>query len=142
MHGVEGRQYRLDVSGVPGRRPGLAGQVLDDERGREAVVVPSEATGKERVSVQRFVHAALVAEPIRGVVEGGDLHERRAPSAGRRRTVGSRGRRARTRDATRPVPPPGHGAPADVGRVRLHASEATEVARVAVGSIADMAVRA
>jgi hypothetical protein len=143
VHVVEGREYGIDTSGVPRRRPGLAGQVLDDERGCEAVVVPSERTREERVSVQRLVHAALVAEPIRRVVQGRDLHERRAPilqlddePSVRRSAVAGRvppGDRRRTEGPANSL---------DVDRVRLHASEATEVRRRAVGTIADMAVLA
>jgi hypothetical protein len=143
MHDVEGRPHRVDASGIPWWRPGCPGQVLEDECGRSAVVVPSERAREERVPIQRLVHAVFGAEPVGRVVECRDLHERGAPilqlddeasvrggAVPGRGTPGDRRRPQRTAHSR------------DIDRVGLHASEATGVRRRGVGSIAVMAVLA
>ena len=103
----EGREDRVDAE----RRPTAeATSHPTDPRGRapgRARRRPSRAAAGGRLPVERLVDAVLLAQPLRRVVEGGDLHER-GPSRprGRRRTADWTGRRARTRHARRPASHP------------------------------------
>ena len=136
VHRREGRQDGVDASDVPRWRPRRSGEILEDERRSEPVVVPAEQPWEERLPVERRIDAVLLAQPIRGVVERGDLHERGMSllqvddesSVGRGAVPGrgTPGDRRRTQRAAHPV---------EIGGLGLHASEAIDVLPGLVGSI-------
>ena len=136
VDGVEGREHRVDASGVPRRRPRRPERSSRTSAGAIAVVVPPEEPRQERLPVERRV--------ARDARRGANRPCSRRPRSSRRRcsrprvrrrSAGWTGRRARTRHARRPAPPRGHGAPVRCRRGRAASSEATDVPRRAVGSI-------
>ena len=89
----------VDRCGRPRRGPLGVGEILEEQRRRLAVVVPSEHARQEAAPCERLVVGSFKPEPRGGVVERGDLREggrpvgegRQPPPVGRRAV--SRGRR-------------------------------------------------
>jgi hypothetical protein len=65
------------VSSSQGGRPQSFAQILDEEHWTLAVVVPPEEVRQMRLALERFVDRVFRSQPIRGVIEGRDLGERR-----------------------------------------------------------------
>jgi hypothetical protein len=81
MDRLDGDENGVDASGVPRWRPRRLGEILQRERRGESVVIPAEQPRQERLPIERRVDPELVPQPLRGVIEGGDLHEGGPPAA-------------------------------------------------------------
>jgi hypothetical protein len=59
MDRIEARQDRVDPRAVPRRRPACSREVLEGEDRSDAVVVPSQEPGEERLAVEQLVGPLL-----------------------------------------------------------------------------------
>ena len=121
MDRLEGGEDRVDARAVPRGRPRAPDRSSRASAERSPSSSQPRSRGRNGCPSSAVVHPALVAEPVRRVVERGDLHERR-PAAGKvdHEPPGRRGAvpgRGTPGDRRRPE---GTAHAFDVGGVGLH----------------------